>query len=186
MLTNEMREMIYGSGIDAGFSYKYWVAQIERRRLKSKKDQSLQEKGLFIVGVKYAQDQVLRGYLLFPPIREPFDRIVGGRVPTKMLDLHGWKDPVVKALHTVNLFPENIAPGLGEWRCTFSVSVSYSLNSYFFWINSADKRVDQEEAIIWSALQVVLSDFIERYDDDEMREYFAYLKLPQSINEYKQ
>jgi hypothetical protein len=185
MFTNEMIDMLNASGIKASIANgSHWMAQIEHSRPKSVEDaQSLQERGLFIVGIEYAHNRVHRGCILFPPIREPFDRVVGGRVPTIMLDLHGWKDPVVKALHTVNLFPDNIAPCLGEWRCTFSVSVSYSLNSYYFWINSADKRVGQEEDKLWNALQVVLSDFIERYDDNEMREYFAYLKLPHSINE---
>lgn len=182
MTVEGIYEMLWAAELAQYFStyvgqHVYWLAQIESSTsLGMGEENSLLVRGVFVLGVsRKLYENQLKGCLIFPAFRQPLDRIVGGKNLPTMLDLDDWQDPVEQALQAVNLFPDDVPPSLDRWRYSLTVSTDIGYGS----LTSNSGRSGRPAADqLWIALMDVLAQFIERYDDDEMREFFAHLGLP--------
>jgi hypothetical protein len=115
-----------------------------------------------------------RGYLLFPSIREPYDREFGGANPLAPIDLSGWEDPVAAALKSFNLSPfddSHLQSIMWEYQLAFE-----TWNGGGGFICGFPTRRDPLDPM-WDALLAASRQFIERYDDDEMWAYAEHMGL---------
>ena len=114
------------------------------------------------------------GHLLFPSIREPFDREFGGEQPFSPVDLEGWEDPMAAALKSADLFSfpkPTIRRSYWGYDLHFMTWNGYG---YFFNDSTGSGKSDDK---IRSALFSTARHFAKLYDDDELCTYLKHMLI---------
>jgi hypothetical protein len=111
-----------------------------------------------------------RGYLLFPSVHEPYDREFGGANPLIPIDLAGWQDPLAEALKMADLFAENVDRYSDVWNFRLCFETWRGFGGF-----SCDFKGDPTTDKVRNALIATTMQFVERYNDDEMRAYIEHL-----------